>query len=257
VTTSSRNPVAVEDRTARRDYRFATNRADAGFGPNGWAPGAWTDRSRIVLTPVAAPSILGLYGLFAATLIIGANMAGWWGSPTSPVLVFPLIMMLGGLAQFTAGVWAYRARDGLATALHGIWGAFWLAFGLYQLLAATGVLPLPTQSRAAAVDFGMWFVPLTAITAAMTVAAAAASIGLVTVLASLTAGSLFAALGFMGAQSWSITLAGWLFFISACLAWYVASAMLIEGEHGRTVLPTGRRSPAGELPERQTAEPVG
>lgn len=246
---------AVQDRRDQRQYRFTTNRADAGFGPNGWAPGAWTDRSRIVLTPIAAPTILGLYGLFSATLTVGTYLAGWWGTPASLLLVFPFVLMLGGLTQFAAALWAFRARDGLATALHGIWGALWLAFGLYQLLAVTGALPAVGAPRAVAVAFGFWFIPATAITLALTMAATAANTGLVAVLGPLTLASLFAAIGYMGGLAWSITLSGWLMVISACFAWYVATATLIESEFGRALLPTGRRL-APDLEERETGEPV-
>jgi succinate-acetate transporter protein len=218
------------------------NRADAGFGPHGWAPGAWGEGSRIVLTPVAAPSILGLYGMFSAALLYGSNLAGWWGTATSPVLIFPFLLMLGGLAQLIGCIWAYRARDALATAMHGVWATFWLAFGLYQWLVATGNLPLATAvSRPAAFDLGMWFVPLVAITGALAVAAAAASVGLVGVLTLLTGASLFAAIGYTGHHPVSNTIAGWLFVLAAAVAWYVASALLIESERGRAVLPTGRR----------------
>ena len=43
-------------------------------------------------------------------------------------------------------MWAYRARDGLATAMHGTWGAFWLGYGFLNLLVTTGALTLPTAA---------------------------------------------------------------------------------------------------------------
>jgi hypothetical protein len=42
-------------------------------------------------------------------------------------------------------MWAYRARDGLATAMHGMWGAFWMAYGLLFLLVATKTLTVPAS----------------------------------------------------------------------------------------------------------------
>src|SRR5262249_59944515 len=36
--------------------------------------------ARIFLQPIAAPSILGLFGFMAATLMVGANMAGRCGA---------------------------------------------------------------------------------------------------------------------------------------------------------------------------------
>ncbi|HEX5584977.1 GPR1/FUN34/YaaH family transporter, partial [Gaiella sp.] len=86
--------------------------------------------ARITLSPIAPPSILGLFGFSGATLIVAAWMAGWYGDATTPQYLFPFAAIFGGLAQFLAGMWAYRARDGLATAMHGMWGSFWMAFGI-------------------------------------------------------------------------------------------------------------------------------
>lgn len=38
---------------------------------------AWTDRSRIMLTPIAAPSILGLFGFAGATFMVASLLARW------------------------------------------------------------------------------------------------------------------------------------------------------------------------------------
>src|SRR5260370_1917589 len=56
-------------------------------------------------------------------------------------------------------MWAFRARDGVATAIHGAWGAFWGAYGLLYLLVANGTI------AAGAVDqnYGFWYIPVAAI----------------------------------------------------------------------------------------------
>ena len=248
MTTTSGAGRATEARRHQRRYRLEDNVAAEA------PPAEWAERSRIVLTPIAAPSILGLFGFFAATLLVGSHLAGWWGSASAPTLVFPFAFFLGGLAQFVAGVWAYRARDGLATAMHGIWGAFWMSFGLYQLLAALGTLPPVTAPQDTA--FGFWFIALGAITAMGAMAALAESIGLFAVLAPLAAGSIFAAVGYIGGVSWCLTVAGWLFVFSAGFAWYTASAMMLKGAFGRTILPTGELEAAGNIPGRKPAQPV-
>ena len=88
--------------------------------------------TRVVLQPIAAPSVLGLFGFAGATFIVASNMAGWWGTPDSGLALAPFAAMFGGLAQFLAGMWAYRARDAIATAMHGTWGSFWLAYGILR-----------------------------------------------------------------------------------------------------------------------------
>jgi succinate-acetate transporter protein len=98
-------------------------------------------RTRVVLQPIAAPSILGLFGFAGATFMVAANLAGWYGNhTTTPLALAPFAMVFGGLAQFLAGIWAYRARDGVATAMHGTWGSFWLGYGVLSILLATHVL---------------------------------------------------------------------------------------------------------------------
>jgi len=117
MTTSHDAPMTEGRRTERvatreRNYAFAANRA--GARAENWSADDWREHSRIVLTPVAAPSILGLFGFFFATLIVGTNMAGWWGTAADMVAVFPVAIFLGGVAQFLAGMWSYKARDGAA-----------------------------------------------------------------------------------------------------------------------------------------------
>lgn len=101
----------------------------------------WRDHTRVVLQPIAAPSILGLFGFAVATFMVTAYLVGWYGSASPPSLIFPFATAAGGIAQGVAAIWAYRARDGLATAVHGIWAAFWLGYGLLNLLIALQVLP--------------------------------------------------------------------------------------------------------------------
>jgi hypothetical protein len=74
------------------------------------------------------------------TFMVSAHIAGWYGDAASPLYLFPFAAMFGGVAQLAAGMWAHRARDAIATAVHGMWGSFWLAYGILYLLAATGDL---------------------------------------------------------------------------------------------------------------------
>jgi succinate-acetate transporter protein len=208
--------------------------------------------ARITLSPIAPPSILGLFGFSGATLIVAAWMAGWYGDATTPQYLFPFAAIFGGLAQFLAGMWAYRARDGLATAMHGMWGSFWMAFGILYLLIATGVLVEPSGKFVA---LGFWFIVLAAITWMGALASLAESLGLFSVLSTLAAGSTLAAIAEIGGYEGITKAAGWVFVFSAGFAWYTASAMMLEGAFGRVILPTGKYSrqqniPGSPVPER-------
>jgi uncharacterized protein len=210
-------------------------------------------RMRIMLQPIAAPSILGLFGFAGATFMVAAHLAGWYGGPTSGEFLFPFAAMFGGLAQFMAGMWAFRARDGVATAMHGMWGSFWLGYGILNLLAAAGALTLPTGTFP---ELGFWFFALAAITAAGALAALFESLGLFAVLAPLAAGSAFAAIHYVtGITTWE-TVAGWVLLASAFIAFYVAFAMMLEGAAGKVILPLGKPMMKANTPGARLTHPV-
>jgi succinate-acetate transporter protein len=211
--------------------------------------------TRVFLQPIAAPSVLGLFGFAGATFIVASNMAGWWGTPTSGLALAPFAAMFGGLAQFLAGMWAYRARDAIATAMHGMWGAFWLAYGILNVLIAAHALTPPTPWFHNP-ELGFWFFALAAITASGALASLAESIGLFAVLSTLAAGSGIAAGAFIyGSHGW-VQVAGWLFVISAGCAWYVATAMMLAAAGGMVVLPLGKYKRAANVPGGKPVRPI-
>src|SRR5579862_2691860 len=169
-------------------------------------------RARIYLQPIAAPSILGLYGFAGATFMVAANMAHWYGSDTSVLYLFPFAAIFGGLAQFMAGMWAFRARDGVATAMHGMWGSFWMAYGILYALVAFGKITLPAGRWP---EVGYWYIVLAAITWVGVAAAGAENKGLATLLTFLAAGSTTGAIGELTGQEWLMILTGYLFILSA------------------------------------------
>jgi hypothetical protein len=61
-------PYPRSDGAAGRDW-YALAVADDETG--------WRARTRVVLSPMAAPSIIGLFGFMGATLMVGAWQAGW------------------------------------------------------------------------------------------------------------------------------------------------------------------------------------
>jgi uncharacterized protein len=203
---------------------------------------AWQGRTRVFLQPIAAPSILGLFGFAAATLMVGAWQAGWYGTGLTPLVVFPFAVMAGGVAQFAAAQWSYRARDGLATAMHGIWSAFWLGFGLLFLLVAVRAIPVALTPMAGVFNpgFAFWFIGLAVITGLGAIAALGENLALTALLAVLALGAGFNAAGFFSATVWPVRVSGWLFVVSALIAIYIAAAMMFEGSFGRSILPMGK-----------------
>jgi succinate-acetate transporter protein len=223
-------------------------RAQAGVALNADTDGWYGDfaRPRVILQPIAAPSVLGLFGLAGATFIVGANMANWFGTSATPGYLFPFAFFFGGVAQFAAGLWAYRARDAVATAMHGMWGAFWLAWGILELLVVTGQL---TTGQTMNHAYGFWFIPLCAITVSGTLGAfTEGNFGVSAVLATLAAGAAVAAVGFLRDNVTTQHAAGWVLVAVAGLAWYTGTAMMLGSAAGKVVLPLFKREHDANVP---------
>jgi succinate-acetate transporter protein len=87
-------------------------------------------------------------------------------------------------------------------------------------------------------------------------AALTESLGLTAVLGTLAAGSGILAGAFIyGSHGWAQT-AGWVFVISAALAWYMVAAMLLASVTGRAILPTFKLNKDANTPGHKLTEPI-
>jgi len=117
-----------------------------------------------------------------------------------------------------------------------------------------GTLAQPTGAFPA---LGYWFIVLAAITWMGTLAAAAESRVIAAVLGFLAAGSTVSAVSeLLGSESGRMA-AGYLFIIAALIAWYAASALMLEGAYKRPVLGMGKTRRARQEPNLMpgTGEP--
>jgi uncharacterized protein len=202
--------------------------------------------ARIYLQPVAAPSILGLFGLAAATFMIAAHMAGWYGTPGSGLYLAPFALIFGGVAQFLAAMWAFKARDGLATAVHGLWGSFWIGYGMLLGMFARLGTAFPTGTFP---EFGYWFLVAAAITWVCAWAALSENIATFLVLVFLALGSSLEAIARLSGSMGDLHMAaGYALIIASLLAFYTATAMMLAETYGRTVLGLGKVQKGAQEP---------
>lgn len=257
MTERSRTPAAAGAPAYPSEREVAAHNGQGRPGP-GSEHADWVGRTRVVLQPIAAPSILGLFGFAGATMMVGAWEAGWYGSANTGIILFPFAAAFGGLAQFIAGVWSYRARDGLATAMHGMWGAFWLAFGLLFGMIAIHAIPPALVPHFGHTNggFAFWFTVLGIITGLGTLAAFAESLSLVMVLGPLAVGSILTSVGFFLGPMWLFTAGGYAFTFAALAAVYTAGALMLEGSYGRTILPMGKYAKEANIPGRTLTTPI-
>lgn len=140
-------------------------RASAGVALAADTDGWYGDfaRPRVILSPIAAPSVLGLFGFAGATFIVAANLAGSARSRSR----------------------ACSVRSSKRTSASSAFSERW---------------PPAPLSR----------------------------------------------------QHW----AGWVFVVSALLAWYVASAMMLKASAGRTILPLFKGEREANVPGRRPTRPI-
>jgi succinate-acetate transporter protein len=200
---------------------------------------------------IASPWVLGLYALAGATFLLATRMAGWDGARENQFLLFPFSTVLGGLVLL-AGMWAFETSDRLATVMLGIWGSFWIAYGILVALFMSGKLPEPAGAFP---ELGFWYVVLAVITWVGAVAALSESAALVVTLGFLAAGATVAAIANFADRGGLELVGGWLFIVSAVIGWYTATAMMFAAAFGRPVLPIG--SCASSAAASSSAERAG
>ena len=221
---------------------------------------AWRDgfaRPRVFLQPIAAPSALGLAGFSVATFMVAVVQAGWWGNWKAMPVIALFAMFFGGVAQFAAGMWAYKARDIAATVAHGAWGSFWMAFGILNIFIITHRIPAPAPGVSNAA-LGLWFFGLAYITFIPAVATMFENLGISAVLWTLAAGSALSCVGWFngGIGSNWLGAGGVLFVISAGLAAYTVMAMCLMAITKRTILPTGELKKKANVPGREPLQAI-
>lgn len=173
----------------------------------------------------ANPGVVGLMGFATTTMATGLHNVGYWAA--GPTLA--LAIAFGGTAQFIAGIIDLRKGSLFGGSAFMAYGAFWWAiFVMGYLLPMAGVRVTPTDQLG---FFIMW----TIFTA--TFFAASLKIGQHL---SVLFGLLFLAyilLDLTVAGIVPAVVTGWEIFLTGLVAWYIASAILINGVYGRTVLP--------------------
>jgi succinate-acetate transporter protein len=215
----------------------------------------WREHTRVFLQPIAAPSILGLFGFAVATFMVTAHLVGWYGNAKSPLLIFPFATAAGGIAQGAAALWAYKARDGLATAIHGIWGAFWLGYGFLNFMIALKLIPAPIPHHAVP-ELGYWFFTLAAVTLAGMLASLGENLGVTLVLAPLWVGAgLLGVFYIVGGTGWEYA-GGYVTMASAFTAFYTATAMMLASSFGRVIFPLGKHRREANKPGAKPVYPI-
>jgi uncharacterized protein len=172
---------------------------------------AINDSQRIMATPaptplVADPGPLGLAAFALTTFVLSAHNAGLFGfDKHANTIVIGLAIFYGGLAQFMAGMWAFRNRNVFSATAFSTYGGFWLALGTYLALAAFG--------KVVAAVFAVFL--------------------------TLEITEILLFWGFFSGNADLIHWGGYVGVITALVAWYTSAADVINGMGTRPFLPVG------------------
>jgi uncharacterized protein len=194
--------------------------------------------SRVVLRPLATPLPLGFLALALSTTVFAALQLGWIPQDQGRVAGLTALAATVPL-QFLASVMGFLSRDPVAATGMGVLTGTWAVVALTTLTSPPG-----------AISAGLGVLLVTA-GIAMAVPAVSGLAKLVPAAVMALAGVRFVVTGIHHLQAsptWQ-TAAGWVGLALAVLALYAALALELEGSHGRTVLPLGRRAPAEDAGE--------
>ena len=94
-------------------------------------------RTRVTLRPIAGPLALGFFGLAAATFVLSGLQLGWV-EPTEGKQVALCVLAFTVPLQFTASLFGFLARDGVAATGMGLLSGIWAAVGLVTFTGKPG-----------------------------------------------------------------------------------------------------------------------
>jgi len=214
----------------------------------------------VFLQPIAPPVTLGLWGFFGSTMVLSTWILGWWGAPgpTDVAYFFLFNGVIGGLIQFLAGIWSFKARDYVASSLLTMWGTFWMGWAILQTLGTTGAIVVPPVTTAQPA-FALWFIPLGTFTFIGSIAALSkkhGNIPLWLLLFTVGVGSWIFCVGLWTGSSTWIDVGAWFFVVGACTAWYVGAMTMLRSAWRRVILPIGEFNRASNVPGTTIEHPL-
>jgi succinate-acetate transporter protein len=181
---------------------------------------------------VADPGPLGLAAFALTTFVLSFYNADL-APKSGEVIVLPLALAYGGIAQFAAGMWEFRTGNTFGAVAFSSFGAFWVSLWFFNQFFAEELKDPGVLGH----SVGLYLIAWGIFTTYMFVASlrTTAAVSLVFFLLAIT----FFLLGFgnRGANADVIKLGGYVGLATAIVAWYASFAVVTNSTFGRTVLP--------------------
>ncbi len=177
----------------------------------------------------ANPAPLGLFGFSVTLWMLSMFNVGWYTLASLP-LMMSTAFAFGGTCQILAGLLEYPRGNTFNFVAFCSYGAFWWAFAIYLMIFG-GKGPLDYM--------GAWLVVWGVYTLVLWLATLKLG-GRVLQLTFLTLWVAFVLLGLSHLLNMNVlhTTGGYVGMATALLAFYLASAQVLNEVYGKTVLPT-------------------
>jgi len=183
---------------------------------------------------IADPAPLGLAAFALTTFLLSAKNAGWTHG-TDAWLGYALAY--GGLIQLLAGMWEFRNRNVFGATAFSTYGGFWIGLGIYVLLVA----PTATNAHQVANDQAWIVLGFLIVNTYLLFWSTAVNLAVFAVFLTLEATEILLVIAnFHTANGHVLKAAGIVGVVTAAVAWYTSSALMINQMRMRTFLPVGR-----------------
>jgi succinate-acetate transporter protein len=180
------------------------------------------------------PAALGLAGFGVTTFILSMFNAGFLPAAATLVVLGPAAFY-GGLAQLLAGQQEYKTGNVFGATAFSTYGAFWLSFAFFQLMAAIGVFKFGGAAGAAA---GIFLIGFTIFNTYMWIASFKVSVAVCTIFTTLEITFILLDVGAFG-HSTIFAWGGYFGIICALSALYTSAAIVLNTVYKKVVLPIG------------------
>jgi succinate-acetate transporter protein len=181
---------------------------------------------------------MGLFGFAVGTLLIAIPVAGILPLSSVPAAL-PAVLVFAGIAQFIAGLVAFRKGVTFAGTAFCSYGANNTLIATYYLLTGTGAIAGTTDDK---LLLGIELFCFAYISFVLGVAALKVNFEFAGILWALVPGFALAAVADVGGPASIGDIGGYFLILSAGLAFYGASALVINSAYQRTVLPLASRA---------------
>lgn len=184
---------------------------------------------------LANPAPLGLMGFGMTTVLLNLHNAGLFDMD---VTILAMGIFYGGIAQLLAGLLEFKKNNTFGLTAFTSYGMFWLSFVAILLLPEMGLAKAPDERF-----LGVWLALWGLFTLFMFIGTLKGARMLQFVFGSLALLFLLLAAGHLLRQPALIVYAGWTGMICGASACYLAVGEVLNETFGRTLLPTGTKSP--------------